>query len=166
MSNPVSGLISSALKSLHTDHIQALLTDVTVPCRLIYAGTRYEDCPSCIGNPAGNIGSVYSAGGPIPNTICENCGGSGKRLVEKTETIKLCVLWDYKDFIKPIRYSRGMVQTLSDLTETIDKIKQAQEIIIDTSIEPYVSHRFVRDGEPNPMGLGESSFIVTTWKKV
>ncbi len=174
MANPFSGIISEELKNTYNNAMDALFEDnaLTLPCKFIYAGTKYEDCPNCLTGPAGGFNSIYSHGFGIPtqNIACSVCGGSGKRLVEVEEpTIYLCVIWDYKNFINlssPISRPDGTIQTLSVLTKTIDQIKQAQEIIVDTSIEPYVAHRFSRAGEPTPCGLGSSRYITTLWTTV
>lgn len=169
MTNPFSGIITPAMKDLFNNALDALFdTDgLTLPCKLIYEGTKYEDCTNCIDNPYSPGGSVYSHGQGIPfrhGQTCPNCGGSGKVLIENFDTLYLAVIWNYQQFInKPPNYVQGSVETLSILSTTIDKIKQANEIIIDTNIEPYQAHRFIRSGEPTPCGLGSSRYITTLW---
>ncbi len=173
MANPFSGVISPDLKLLFTNAIDALLENnaCTVPCRLIYQGTKVEDCVNCIRPVGGGTANIYHDGGPVPfrsGQPCPLCGGSGKIISESTGTIFLLPLWNYKDWVgvpNAISRPEGTVQTISKMS-TIGQLKEANEIIIDTDIEPLVAHRFVRDGEPNICGLGASSYITTLWKKV
>jgi len=57
------------------------------------------------------------------------------------------------------------VQTISKF-EDYNKIKSCNKIIIDTSIQDYTESYFQRNSEPEPCGLGESSYIFTFWKKI
>ena len=172
MANPFLGLITPAFKTLFTDVMDALLEDnaCTVPCRLIFSGTKYTDCTNCIKPVGGGTANLYQSGGPVPfrgGQPCPLCGGAGLILSDETETVFLLVLWNYGDWIGvPNAISRpaGMVQTISKMS-TIGQLKEANEIIIDTDIESRVKHRFVRDGEPNICGLGASSYITTMWSK-
>jgi hypothetical protein len=103
--NAFSGIISTDLKTLHSNMISAMLYDdaCTIPCTLNYGITKYEDCENCsydsIGQKSANR---YVSGGPVPfpfGTICPMCDGRGKRGVETSESINLMVIWNYKEFI-------------------------------------------------------------------
>ena len=50
MANPFSGIITAQFKQTFTDAISALLEDtaLTVPCTLIFANTKLQDCPNCL----------------------------------------------------------------------------------------------------------------------
>ena len=37
---------------------------------------------------------------------------------------------------------------------------------VNTNIEKYVKHKYIRHAEPVPAGLGRDSFLVTMWKRV
>ena len=41
----------------------------------------------------------------------------------------------------------------------------SKEIVVNTDIEKFVVHRYVRHNEPVPAGLGRDSFLVTMWKR-
>lgn len=163
--------ITSDMITLFNNALDAILADdgLVRLCRLLYKGTKYEDCPNCLNTVGYDTGSVYSSSHAqsLRHTDpCPVCGGTGIRLVEPTDTLYLAVIWEYKDFIeieRPVYIPDGSVQTLSRTTETLDKIKQANEIIIDTDIEQYKSHRFKRNGKPNPCGFGTSRYITTLW---
>jgi len=173
MSNPFSSIISPALKLLYTNMIDALLEDsaLTLPCRFVYSGTKWTKCPNCNFNSQTNkSNNVYLVGGPIPFTkgICPYCSGEGKIPVEDTtETHNLAVIWDYKKFIpiaEPIKVTEGSIQTICSMS-LIAKFKKVKELIVDTNIEKYVRHRFMRDSEPNPAGFGSDDYIITLWRR-
>ena len=171
--NPFSGIITSSMKATFKNAISAFLDDaaLTVPCTLIYGG-KFSTCANCIYDPIGRkSANRYLSGGPIPfnnGQICPLCHGVGKLMTETTESMYLMPIWDYKQWINfdiNLQSPEGLVQTFSKYV-TLPKIKRAQEIIIDTGLQPSVRHRFKRDGEPNPAGLADSEFIVTMWKRM
>ena len=89
-------------------------------------------------------------------------------MTETTESMYLMPVWDYKQWINfniSIQSPEGFVQTFSKYS-TLPKLKRAQEIIIDTNLQPSVKHKFKRYGEPNPAGLANSEFIVTMWQRI
>jgi len=176
-SNPFAGLITEAVHQLYTDGIDALLEQgaCTVPCRVSYGITKWTECPNCIFNPNTKRSSnKYKSGGSIPfNTgICPYCKGEGRLPDSQTDTIYLLPVWNYKEWM-PIssvhkillQTPEGYVQTLSKMA-TIATLKRAKDIIIDTNIEDHVRQKFTRYGEPEPCGLGRSSYIATMWQKV
>lgn len=154
--------------------IAALVNGLSVNCRLVFTGAKFESCPDCINfNPIGNkLGNPYHSGGvgPFINTsMCTTCNGSQKIPVETTENINLIVIWQYKRFTPVfvqtgVALEQGDVQTFAK-KELGPKLKNCQYIIFDTDIEEYKSHRFVRNSDNIPCGLGQSPFIYTIWKK-
>jgi len=174
MENPFLNLISPDFKQLWHDAISELVTSLATNCRLIF-GEKMETCESCGGgvNSTGKKPtSVYVQGSPVHfNNVgrCGVCSGKGKRLVETSENISLAVIWNYRDFIidvKSLKTPQGLIQTISRLDPTLPKIKKAKELVVGTDIEKYMRHRFVRNGEPIPVGMrnDETDFIVVTWK--
>ena len=173
MANPFLGIITSELKTLYNNAIDSLLADdgLTKPCQLIYGGTKNSLCPNCVYDPINRKSTNrYKAGGLYPfssGQICPHCNGIGLIGVESTETVYLAIIWDYKQWRKfgfNILSPDGLVVTVCNIDKLPD-IKRAKEIIIDTNIQAYVKHRFVREGEPNPMGFGETRYIATLWKR-
>jgi len=170
MPNPFAGLITTQFKTLHKQLIQSLDESCSVPCRLVYTGTKFEDCANCSFNPIGQKpGNPYFGGGggaPFVNTNdCKVCNGAGKIAVEVTEDVNLIVLWNYKKFIN---YGGGVpegdCQTFCEI-ELTPKLKNASHVIFNTDIEAYKGHKFVRVSEPEPCGFGQAPFIYTTWRK-
>lgn len=171
MSNPFSGIITSDLKTLYTNMIDALLEDtaLTVPCKLIYEGTKWTLCPNCRISPiSGRSTNVYNGTGPVSFSMgtCPVCNGDGRLQHQTNETIYMAVLWNYRDWIVeiPVNYPEGHIQTISKIN-TVDQIKRANEMVVDTNIEQYSKHIFEREGEPNPLGFGADSYVFTMWKR-
>jgi len=171
LSNPFSGIITSDFKEIFTNMIDALLEDeaLTVPCRLIYEGTKFTLCPNCIVSPiTGRSAGLYNGSGPHSFTTgsCPVCNGVGRINDQQTEDLYLCVLWNYKDWIGDIAVNTpdGYVQTISKI-DTLDSIKRANKILINTDLQTYVKHYFTRSGEPTPVGLGSDAYIFTMWRK-
>ena len=171
MSN-FTNLISDDFKQLHVDMITETLRGCSVPCQLIYGITKWSDCPNCTFNQStGKSSGRYQAGGPIPFTfgVCPYCAGRGRIGEEQTENIDLCPIYDYRSWIKTIssavKSPEGFIQTMC-VFENYEKILQAKEIIINTSIVDNVRSRFERHGEPEPCGFGNASFLVTMWKRI
>lgn len=171
MANPFSGIITSSFKTLFTNMIDSLLEDdaLTLPCQLIYEGTKFTLCTNCTPNPmSGRSTNVYKGGGPAPfyTGSCPICHGVNRIADNQTESLNMAVIWDYRQWLgdMAVQNPEGFVQTIS-LIDTLDNIKRANEVIIDTDIQNYVKHVFEREGEPNPQGFGASSYVFTLWKK-
>jgi hypothetical protein len=173
MTNPFTGIITQDLKDTFKNAIDSLLeqTALTLPCRLIYSGTKFIKCSNCQFNSVtGKSNNIYMPGGPISfsHGVCPYCNGNGKIPDEDTEVIYLMVIWDYRKFIpigSVIANPQGSIQTVCSVNH-ITKLKKAKEIIVDTNIERFVRHKFMRDSEPNPAGFGSDDYIVTLWKRV
>jgi hypothetical protein len=170
------GIITASFKQLFVDAIDALLenTALTVPCQLLFENTTFTECPNCILDVmSGRSSNIYKSGGPIAFTqgYCPYCNGVGRITTDNTINLNIIVIWNYKDWIgwagvpDNTMTPFGQCQTLSKMS-TISDIKNAKEIILDTDIESHVKHRFSRISEPNPIGLGADSYIVTMWKRI
>jgi len=171
--NPFSGIISSSLKTVYNNAINALLDDssLTIPCTLNYGITQYVACSNCSYDSIGQKSSNrYVSGGPIPfpfGGICPMCNGDGRTGTTSTEDIYLAVIVDPKQFISvgTVDKADNLIQTISKHTTT-PKLQRAQDIIIATDISGYFTHRYERISEPTPVGLGDSSFVFCTWKRI
>lgn len=175
MTNPFSGIITTNLKNLFKNAIDSLLESGVCgrTCRIYYGVTKYESCDACSANPVGKKSSnSYLAGGyaPVGNTNqCPVCHGTGKRPVETTEDVTLCVIYDYKKFI-PISTvvtpgNESYAQTICPIA-LLPKLKNANYIIFNTNILPYAEHKFQRLSEPEPLGFGSDDYIAILWKRI
>ena len=171
MTNPFSGIITTAFKDTFANMIDSLLEDsaLTVPCRLIYTGTKFTLCPNCLfSSITGRSANIYNGTGPVnfSHSTCPVCNGIGRLPVESTEDIYLAVIRDYKSWLSNVAVDNpeAYVQTISKTT-TLDQIKRANQAVLDTNIENYDKNLFTRYGEPMPVGFAEE-YIFTMWKKV
>ena len=173
MVNPFSGIIDSSLKSVFNNAISALLENdaLTIPCTLEYGITKYEDCVNCLYDPIGQKSSNrFQGGGPVPfpfGGICPLCNGNGKKPVTSSENVNLAVIFEPKQFLEmstPVNTADGYIQTLATISMT-PKLQRAKEIIVATDISGFFTHRYQRISEPIPMGLGNSEFVICTWRR-
>lgn len=176
MTNPFSNLINSELKQLYNDAISSLLetTALTVPCLFRYSGAGSSvHCSNCIFDTISGLSSnKYNNSGPNPfpeGSVCPVCMGMGQTTSPaSTETIYLACIFDSKYWMnlssKVINIPDGMVQTISKI-DLLPKIRNASDIIIDTSIAKYGNYTYERVGDPEPAGLGNHAYIITMWKR-
>lgn len=172
MSNPFSGIITAELKSTYKNMIDALLEDdaLTVNCRFLFTGTKYEDCANCENGKiviGGQSSNPYWSGGTggVQTQNCVYCGGSGKIPVEVTEDAKMIVVFDQKKFMPYGTYlPEGAAQTFSKV-ELVPKIKNCAHIILNTENEIYSRDKYIRYSEPEKIGWGQFLYVYTTWKR-
>lgn len=167
-------IVTTDFKNLFNSCIDELLraNSLSLPCKLIYEGSSFDECENCYIDPVSRKSSNrYKSGGPLQfsnGQICPNCRGLGGTYNESSEVLNLLVLFDYKywlNFNSKIHSPDGLVQTISKL-EDFPKIQKCQKIIIDTNISNYTESYFERNSEPQPAGLGSSSYFFTYWKKI
>lgn len=152
--------------------IDSLLEEeaLTVPCRFIYSGNKFTKCPNCKFNGiTQKSANVYEPGGPVPfHGTCPFCGGEGKIPAEgDSEIINLAVIWEPRKFLsvgQVIKNPELAIQTICAIG-LISRIKKVKELVVDTNIEKFVRHKFIRSGEPTPIGWGADQYIVTTWSR-
>ena len=100
---------------------------------------------------------------PSVNTINDH-GRNGDRNRTKTikevevlTDIKLKVYWDFKQFVKvggDIAIPDGSIQTVSMFSD-VPALMKAAALIVHKDIKGYREYRFVRFGDPIPMGLNK-----------
>lgn len=166
------GIITDDFKELHYQAVSEVISACARPCTLRYGVTLYTDCENCIYDPmTGRSSNRYQTDGPIPfNTgVCPYCNGVGKLPDEKTETLNICLIWEQKEFIPDFRRivnsPDGYLMTISEIG-TLDEIKEAKEIIADTSIQSYITNTYIRRSEPMVCGFGRSDFVFCLWQRI
>jgi hypothetical protein len=169
-------LITSEFKAVFNNAIDTLIgqNGLSVPCRLGYSGESSNTvfCNNCNYDPISKLSAnTYKSGGPVTFTnghICPVCVGMGSVKTDSSEIIYMAVLFDSKYFINwstdSANIPGGMVQTICLLT-ALPKIRNANEITIDTNIENYGNYTYYRAGDPCPVGLGDHRYITTLWKR-
>lgn len=175
MTSPFANIISKEFKQLYNDAIDGLLQQnaLTVPCRLKYSGQQNTTlCNNCIFDPISKLSSnIYNGTGPSSfneGTMCPVCGGLGLSKSDSEEIIYMAVLFDSKYWLnwssKSVKISDGMVQTIC-LSSYLPKIRNANEVVFDTTLEAYGNYIYERAGDPNPVGLGDNRYIFTMWQR-
>ena len=80
----------------------------------------------------------------------------------------MLVIFDSKYFMNiptdSINLADSMAQTICCMS-LYPKIKNAYEAILNTAIIEVSNRPYERVGEPQPMGLGKTQYILTTWKR-
>lgn len=132
---------------------------VAVPCTLVY-GCSWEAC-ECSGDADPLVGGPSGTG-------CGLCQGKKRRPIEQTECIELTVIFNAKGDRKIPRGGESIhaetAETIS-VRETLPKLMRAEYAILDSCNECYRLSRFVRKGDPEPMGLREKRWILTSWER-
>lgn len=179
MTNPFSGIISSELKNLYNNAIDSLLetSALTLPCKIRYAGQQNQNfCNNCVFDPITKLSAnMYNGTGPNPFSdggVCPVCLGNGitdheTTISTSTTTISLAVIFDTKYFInnnKLINIPDGSIQTICSIN-LISQIRNANDLIVDTDIQPYGQYIYERASDPEPAGFGSSRYIFTMWKR-
>lgn len=175
MSNPFINIISPELKGIFNNAIDALLQQnaLTVPCRFKYSGQQNSVfCSNCIFDAISQLSSnIYNSTGPNPfpeGSICPVCMGMGMIMSDSSEIISMACIFDSKYFLnwssKTLNIPAGSLQTICN-TVLLPKIRNANEIIVDTSLEQYGNYSYQRAGDPEPIGLGDNRYIATIWSR-
>lgn len=174
MNNPFENIINAELKQIYKYAIDEVLSShgLSVPCTMYYdKHTSDVLCTNCVIDPISQISSnVYNGTGPSPfpdNTICPVCGGSGMTNGEKTETLYLGVIFDNKYFIRPINnavinWPNNTIQTICSST-LANKLRAAARMSIAGTAAQYTSYEYIRQSDPQPIGFGDTNYIVTLW---
>jgi hypothetical protein len=174
MNNPFENIISTELKQIYKYAIDEILSahGLSIPCTLYYdKHTTDSFCSNCTIDPISQISSnIYNGTGPSPfpeNTICPVCGGSGMVNGEKTEILYLGVLFDNKYFIKPINnaiinWPNNAIQTICSAT-LANKLRAAARMSISGTAAQYTSYEYIRQSDPQPIGFGDTNYVVTLW---
>lgn len=157
-----------SLQKLYNSTIDLMLAQdgLTTQCSLVYGVSDKQVCPNCIFDSLSNKSSnKYKEDGPIPfdtGVICPYCYGLGFAGKEKkVDNIYLVVLWDSKTWINfnsDIKNTDDYVQTICE-SSLKSKIEAANYILIK-------DQKFERQGSANYSGLGDTNYIITTWRQV
>jgi hypothetical protein len=158
-------------KTLYNSQIDVILsnTGLTIPSTLVFENTKLAVCPNCIYDTLSQKSSNrYKVGGPIPfstGQTCPFCLGAGTSQLEAAqEQVHFAVLTDSNHFLGVINLPEIEAQTICSISY-IDKIKKCSRIIFNTDISNLTNNIFVRVDEPKPVGLGDSKYIFTSWKR-
>lgn len=163
-----------ALIPVYQAGVDALINKLGMDCT-IYNPSRDVDCPNCVYNAATKrSANIYQAGGPRPfqnGQICPYCNGAGIQKVVSTDSVRMIVIWNPKDWIKiPSMASmdwnspESYAQTWGYITD-LPKIQRAESVLITNATQQFNNYKFIRHGEPCPQGLQENRYFVMMWKR-
>ena len=139
-----------------------------VNCKL-YFGTTKSVCINCNFNPITKKSSnTYKTGGPIVfnGSICPYCDGEGYTSLETTETIKLRVYPNRKNWLKiaiPSAVKENAVLTIGHLRD-MSKCRTAKFCQMNTDLGGHIIYNFQLAGEPIPHGL-DKKFFIAFWNR-
>lgn len=146
---------------------------LTTECVLNFGVSKKNICANCIFDAnLKKSSNKYKPGGPVPfatGQICPYCNGIGYYGETNSEIVYLAVIWEYKKWINPpprdVAIPDGMVQTISSM-ELLSSIRKCKDMDIKYPGALNKYHKFQLQGEPNPAGLGDNSYLVCMWKKI
>lgn len=173
MTNIFSGIITESIKDLYTNAISALLYDdsMTIPCRLHYGVTKYENCTNCQYDPIGQKSANRAISGaqiPFPNgTICPMCNGVYKKAVIATEDIYLVVVFDYKKFTNVgtvLSDPQNTIQVMTFMTNGA-KLLKAKTLSVAIDVKANIETEYKRISPLDPIGFGRSDFCLSLWER-
>jgi hypothetical protein len=154
--------IPDSVFNKYYDVVDSTFNIFGVTCQLVYT-EKYEEISTTYDNIPDNR-SLNSHRRPQPQYRREN---KVIREVEKKEDIKLKVYWDSKSWTKiggDIVIPNGSIQTIFFATD-LDKIMRAKELIVHKDISSLREIRFVKHGEPFPMGLKQDRYFGCFWER-
>lgn len=145
------------------DVIDSTITNIFgIDCDLIFVETIEE-----VSNTFDNIPQNKSINAHRQNTGDYKRENKTFREVEKRETIRLKVYWDSKSWVKvggDIVAPDTGIQTIFFATD-LDKIMRAKYLAVHQTIADKREYRFVKQGEPFPMGLRQNRYFGCFWKR-
>lgn len=165
-------MINSTFKQIFKQQIDSMFgTDgLSLPCKLVSKDKKKSKCPNCMIDPiTGKSSGRYKSGGPVSfpyGQLCPVCNGMGFKYNISEATIDLIVIHDYKKWINfnnNTNMPNGMIQTIAKFTD-LQKLQKANTLIVDTSRGYIPDNEYIRDSEPQPIGLGSSDYLYTYWK--
>jgi hypothetical protein len=92
----------------------------------------------------------------------------GMMLSDSSEIVSLACIFDSKYFVnyssKTINIPAGTIQTICH-SSLLPKIRNANDVVVDTALEQYGNYVYQRAGDPEPLGFGDNRYIATIWSR-
>jgi hypothetical protein len=164
-------MINQSFKNLFNQHITQLIGSQGLgsDCTLIFNNGTTSLCNNCIYDSLSKSSSnMYNSVGPSPffdGTICPVCMGVGQVQANETRrSINMAVILDSKYFLnlsnKVVNLPNNTIQTICDIAQ-LNYINNCSELIVDS----IPGQSYERYEAPNPCGLGDQKYLITTWRK-
>lgn len=167
-------IISSEFKQLFNQSIDAMLEEdaLSTKCVIRYQNTKKTLCPNCkIDSFTKRSSSIPQPGGPVPfleGQVCPVCMGDGFLFDKFEENVNLLVVYNSKHWLNfggDIHTAEGTIQTIAKIG-LITKLRNANVLVVDTSLDGISRNVYTRDSDPEPAGLGGNDYVFTFWKKI
>ena len=156
--------IPDSVFATYNDVIDSTFDMFGVTCQLVSIEKKEIITPY---DPDDNIPSVNTINDHRRNGGDRNRGTKTIKEVEVLTDIKLKVYWDFKQFVKvggDIAIPDGSIQTVSMFSD-VPALMKAAALIVHKDIKGYREYRFVRFGDPIPMGLKQNRYAACFWKR-
>ena len=131
----------------------------------IYFPPIKEACSNCV-NLAGQTSNAYQSGGPAPFSFnsCQYCGGDRIREKEVTDTIRLRIYWQKRDWVKTGNISlQNAACMVVGKKEDLHLLLKMSEIEL-VSEETTLKMRYTLEGQPFFHGLGKKNYFIAYLK--
>ena len=162
--------IPSGIIDAHEWGADSFIDTLGKTCTLIYPA-KVTECSNCYYDArTGRSTGIYKTGGPNPfpnNSFCPICGGEGRITAEVTESVKLRVYWNSKDWhmvANTIENPEGVAQAVGYMSD-LSKIERAKEIILDSHVSSTREFRCVREGEAVPWGFRHDRYFLQFFRR-
>lgn len=131
----------------------------------VYFPSIKEICSDCA-NLAGQTNNSFQHGGPAPFNFnsCQYCGGNGFREKEVTDTIRLRIYWQKRDWVKTGNISlQNAACMVIGKKEDLSILLKMNEIELDSE-ETAMKIRYTLEGQPFLHGLGKKNYFIAYLK--
>lgn len=142
-------------------YVDAMIADFGIPCDLVYTD-RVE-----VANQVLDHVKQRRTFGPTSTPGGFSKGATSYKNVEATESITLRVYWTQRDWKKIGNFDLpdGSIVCIGYL-DKFDEINKAKHLITNTDLSSTAKFLFEKAGEPQPWGLKQRRYMVSTWKRI
>lgn len=167
----LSGVISSYLRDTYHEGEDEMYRGLALPCILYYPSVKTV-CSDCNGQTIGDLpGNVLRHGIPSPVFAggCPQCGGTGYRESQPTETLNLQVNTNPTKFAQQFKMlmleQAGQYAQTKGLLTDMPKLIRCVDILLNNNVGGYIEYKFTRASEPIPGGLFQDRYCYTLWRR-
>jgi hypothetical protein len=135
-------------------------------CTIYYPPLK-EACSCTLDQMGGGTNNHYQHGGPAPfnfSNNCGYCGGAGFREKEQTDSIRLRLYWNSRNWIKTktLVLPDTKVQIIGFMSDLRKLLNAASIRVINE--EKAFDQRLVLAGDPVPHGFGRTRYFLAFLK--
>lgn len=167
----LSGVINSTLRTLYREGEDEMYRGLSLYCTLYYPADQ-RVCSSCAGQAIGQFpGNIQIHGVPAPLFAggCVECGGTGYKASQETETLQMQVNTNPAKFIQQFKMiaieQAGQYAQTKCLITDMPKILKCVEVGLNNNMVGLIDYRFTRASEPIVGGLFQDRYCYTLWRR-